>query len=715
MVGVFDRDSLRIAGRVSLGAEVPLAIALIGILFVILVPLPTLLLDVLLIVNLTLSLMVLLIAAGAVRPMELSVFPSLLLVVTFFRLGLNVATTRLILSNAGDGASAAGEVVSAFAHFVAGDHVVVGFVVFAIILVVQFAVITKGSTRISEVAARFTLDAMPGKQLSIDSDLSAGFIDDRAARERRRAISDEADFYGAMDGASKFVRGEAMAGFLITGVNIVGGLAIGVVYHGMAVDQAASVFTSLTIGDGLVTQIPALMVSVAAALLVTKNASGNGLAGDLGLQLFSNKRAFFVAGSFLLVLFAMPTGLPGPALFVASVVCLGAGASLHRRGDTVAAGEDGLEGAESENSASQDSTANEMPEGVPESARALLEVAPLELEVGYRLVGMMDPARGGDLMTRLAKTRERVALELGLVLPAVRVRDNVRLRATEYVIRLRGNLMGRRRLWTDRFFVTAGGEPLEGVHGVEARDPVSGEVGLWADDSQWSLVASAGYNVRRPEEFLLAHLDSVIRTHAAEILTRDEVARLLSDLSARAPALVRELVPESLRLGEVHRVLQRLLRERVSIRDLETIVEALSDEARGSRDLGVLTEAARRALHRTICASVAAPDKTVHCALLDPALEEFLTTSIAGRDGGYSELVLEPEMEETLSESVQESLRRLTSEGLPPVLACPGLLRRHVQALVARRMPEAVVIAYEEIGGEFHLVTSESVALENVG
>jgi flagellar biosynthesis protein FlhA len=712
MDGVFDRGLL--SGRFRVGAEVPLAIALIGILFVILVPLPTLLLDVLLIVNLTLSLIVLLIAASATRPMELSVFPSLLLVVTFFRLALNIATTRLILGNAGEGASAAGTVIYAFANFVAGSHLAVGFVVFAIILVVQFVVITKGSTRISEVAARFTLDAMPGKQLSIDSDLAAGFIDDVTARKMRREVSDEADFYGAMDGASKFVRGEAMAGFVITAVNIVGGLAIGVVYHGMSLERAGSVFTSLTIGDGLVTQIPALMVSVAAALLVTNNASGNGLAGDLGSQLFRNPRVFFVAGGFLLVLFAMPTGLPKPALFVAAVVCVGSGIKLYRRG--LDAEEDAAIVEGETNVASQVNPTEEgAADGGSERARALLEVAPLELELGYRLVRLVDEARGGDLMPRLVKVREKVAVELGLVIPPLRVRDNVRLRATEYAVRLRGNLMGRWRVWPDRFFVTGGGEPLEGVQGVEARDPVSGELGLWADDSQWALVASAGYNVRRSEELMLAHLESLIRTHAAEILTRDEVARLLSDLSSRAPALVRELVPDSMRLGEVHRVLQNLLRERVSIRDLETIVEALADEARESRDRGVLTEAARRVLRRTICNSVAERNNNVHVALLDPALEEFLTSSIAGREGGRTELVLEPEVEETLSESVGESLARLTAQGQSPVLVCPGLMRRHVYTLVAGRTPDAVVLAYEEIGGEFHLVTSDSVALENVG
>jgi len=699
-------------GAFRFGAEVPIALVLTGILFVILVPLPAAVLDLLLIVNFTISLMVLFTAASASRPMDLSVFPSLLLVVTFFRLALNVATTRLILGNGEAGATAAGKVISAFAQFVAGNHVVVGLVVFGIIMVVQFVVITKGSTRISEVAARFTLDAMPGKQLSIDSDLNAGFIDDEQARELRKEIGDQADFYGAMDGASKFVRGEAMAGFIITLVNIVGGLCLGILYHGMSIVDAASVFTRLTIGDGLVTQIPALMVSVAAALLVTKNASSRSFVDDLDQQLFGNLRVFFSAAGFLFLLFVLRSGLPSVPLLGGTAVCVWMG--LRQR---ALATPDVDEDFDTVLEVSQDGEAESGTwsgeEAAHEDVRSLLAVAPFELELGYRLVRLVDENRGGDLMERLAKVRKRIALDLGLVVPPVQVRDNVRLRASEYSWRIRGNAVGLWRLWPDRFFVTARGEPLEGVQGVEGTDPSTGEAGLWADESQWSLVASAGYHVRRIEEMIPAHFERIVRRHAAELLTRDEVFRLLGDLKERAPALVGELVPGALRLGDLHRVLQNLLREGVSIRDLETILEAVAEHVHVTRDTDTLTEYARRALSRSICAAVADRGKKIHAALLSPGLEEYLETarcSPAAKEG----IPLEPEVLDTIKGGAMEALARTAEVGGHPVLVCAGSLRLQVRQLLSDQLPETTVLGYEEIRSEFTLEVVETVALEDV-
>jgi flagellar biosynthesis protein FlhA len=691
------------------GGEIPLAAVFIGILIVILVPLPPALMDALLILNFTLSLMILMTATSVSRPIDISVFPSLLLVVTFFRLALNIATTRLILGNAEKGLAAAGAVIQAFGQFVAGSNVVVGFIVFLIIMIVQFVVITKGSTRISEVAARFTLDAMPGKQLSIDGDLAAGFIDEQTARLRRKEISEAADFYGAMDGASKFVRGEAMAGLFITLLNIAGGFCIGLIYHGMSVKNAAEVFTRLTIGDGLVNQIPALMVSVAAALLITKSTGGKSLAGDLGRQLFRNDQVFFIAAGFLLLL--LGSGLPKDALLFAALVCAGAGFLLR-----------GRVRREAENQLPAGSTKAESPrasvaEGTEERARSLLAIEPVELEIGYRLVGLVDDRKGGDIMARLLKVRERIALDLGFVVPPVKVRDNIRLASAEYSIKLRGNVMGRWRLWPGRVFVSAGGETLDGIQGVEGKDPASGRPGLWVEENQWSSAASAGYSVRLPAEIIASHLETNVRQHAAEILTRDEVSRLIADLRERAPALVGELIPDKLRMGEVHKVLQNLLREEVSIRDLETILETLADHSDKVRDPAVLTERVRKALSRSICSSLAGAAGSggvLRAALLDPALEEFLETSLEEAGQG-KRLALEPEIAATLAENAREALERLAASGAKPVLVCSGSLRAHVRNLIVSKAPSAAVLAYEEVSQDFHLEARESVALQAVG
>ena len=698
--------------RFGFGAEMPLALVLVGILFVILVPLPPGLMDGLLILNLTVSLMVLMTAASVARPMDVSVFPSLLLVVTFFRLALNVATTRLILGNGGQGLEAAGGVIRAFGEFVAGKYLVVGFIVFAIIMVVQFVVITKGSTRISEVAARFTLDAMPGKQLSIDNDLASGFIDEQTARQRRAEINDQADFYGSMDGASKFVRGEAMAGIVITLVNIFGGFCVGLMYYEMNLESAARTFTRLTIGDGLVTQIPALMVSVAAALLITKNTAGKSLASDLAHQLFRNDRIFFFAACFLLVL--MQSGLPKPALLFAAAVCATAGFLLRARNRVEEEGKTVVEEAPG-------GPPPAAPEESQEKARALLAVEPLELEIGYRLIGLVDEYRGEEddgrssgLMSRLGRVRESVARELGIVVPPIKVRDNVGLHPTQYSIRLRGNVMGIWRLWPGRFFVTAGEEALEGIQGVEGKDPSTGEPGLWVEQSQWSEATNSGYVVRRPEEIIPSHLEAIVRAHAWELLTREEVSRLLSNLRERAPALLEELVPRVLKVGEVQKVLQNLLREQVSIRDLETILEALADHGDESRDPGVLTEKVRQATARSICGALAGPDGTLRVALLAPALEEFLLNSLE-ESGAVKRLLLEPEISETFTDNAVDVLGRAATPGTRPVLVCSDSLRAQVRELLASKLPAAAVMAYGEVDGSFRLDVRGSVALENVG
>ncbi len=683
----------------SRGSDLILVAGILGTLLVLLAPLPPVLMDVLLLVNLTGSLVILLTAACTARALDFSAFPSLLLVMTFFRLALNVATTRLILGNAAErGLSAAGGVVEAFARFVAGSNLAVGIVIFAIIVVVQFIVITKGTTRISEVAARFTLDAMPGKQLGIDADLAAGSISEEEARRRRKEMGGEAALYGAMDGASKFVRGEAVAGIFVTLTNILGGFFLGTVYHGMDVSSAAGLFTRLTLGDGLVTQVPALMVSVATALLVTKGAGTESIGRELGRQLFASDKVFFSAAAFLLVL--LPSGLPRLGLLAGAFACTAAGMLLRRGGP---AEKDSVE--EPHGGRGGDTEAPD------QKARSLLVLEPIELEIGFRLIGLVDEARGGDLMARLARVRERIALDLGLVVPPIKVMDNTRLHPAEYSIKLRGNGVGRWRLRPGRYLLSTEAGAPQGIPGTPGIDPVTGRPGLWVDESQCPAAASAGYRLRKVPEIIAEHLDRVIRMHAADVLTREEVSRLISDLRKRAPALVDELIPGTLKLGEVHKVLQGLLREQVSIRDLETILETLADHGDRTRSTFELTEHVRRELARTICGSLAGRDGAIRAVLLDPALEEFLQSSVEKAERGLR-LAIEPEMAEALVASITAAVNRFEPSREPVVLACSGMIRAHLRDLVARKVLHLFVLAYEEVTEDFRLEEHGTVALE---
>lgn len=686
--------------RGSQGAEIPLAAGILVILFVILVPLPPVLIDGLLIFNITGSLMILMTTACVARPLDFNVFPSLLLVLTFFRLALNIATTRLILGNAHtEDLHAAGGVVRAFAEFVSGSNVVVGLIIFAILVTVQFVVITRGTSRISEVAARFTLEAMPGKQMAVDGEYSSGLISEAEARRRRQELGQEADFFGSMDGASKFVRGEAVASIVITLTNIIGGLALGILYHDMSVPDAANVFSRLTVGDGIASQVPALMVSVGTALLVTKNSGSDGLGRDLGRQLFRNEKVFFIAAVFLLVL--LPSGLPVLGLLVGAAVCAGLGYFLAQRSGPQ---------PETVETPGEVEDVDESPSG--EGVRSLLHPEPIELEIGYRLVGLVEEAAGGDLMSRLCGVRERIALDLGLVVPGVKVRDNMRLQPGEYSVKLRGNTIGQWRLYPGRILVLTEGESPASVEGFPGVDPALGSEGLWVNESDAAAAAREGYLIRRVPEIVTDHLDRLIRLHAAEILTREEVSRLISDLRHRSPALVEELIPEVLRIGDLHRVLQNLLGEQVSIRNLELILEALADCGESTRDPARLTEYARRALTRPICGPLVSRSGMLHAALLDPALEEFLQSSVEETERG-SRLAVEPEVVEGLVNSIDSALSNLLSARLPPVLVCSGLIRVHLRNLIARKWPLAAVLAYEEVSSDdFRLEVHGSVALE---
>ena len=670
--------------------DVALALAVLGILAVMLIPLPSLLLDLLLTMNLALSLLTLLIGMYILRPLDFSVFPSLLLLLTLFRLSLNVASTRLILLHGSDGPQAAGEVIHAFGRFVVGGSYVVGAVVFLILVVIQFVVITKGAGRIAEVAARFTLDAMPGKQLAIDADLNAGLINDNDARARRREVAREADFYGAMDGASKFVRGDAVAGILITAVNIVGGLVIGVVQQRLDLFDALTTYTLLTIGDGLVTQIPALIVSTAAGLVVTRAASEAELATTVRQQFTGHHRALLITAGTLLVLGLIP-GLPKiPFLLVAAVT------------GTVA-----YNGLKKAKEPPQPTTAgaNAGPSG-PEKVERLLALDPLELEVGYSLIPLVDPGQGGDLLDRVRLVRRQFATDLGFVVPPVRIRDNLQLKPASYAIKIRGLSVARGEILPGHFLAMNPGTASETLSGVATTEPTFGLPAQWIASEDRERAQVLGYTVVDPSSVITTHLTETIRRHARDLLGRQEVQALIDVLKPTHPSVVETLVPNLAPLGIVQKVLQNLLAEGVSIRDLALILEAVADAAPATKDPVLLTEYARQALGRTICRALAGPDGTLKVFTLSPATEQLLADAVAEGDQGRY-LALEPRTAQRVIESIAKTVGKEPPDGAPVVLCSPAI-RPHLRRLTERYLPHLAMLSYNEIGPE---VTLKALAM----
>jgi flagellar biosynthesis protein FlhA len=611
-------------------------VLIVASVLVLLAPLPPLVLDLLLAANVTIAVVVLLTAIYVERPLDFSVFPALLLGTTLSRLVLNVASTRLILTRGGtEGTDAAGGVIEAFGHFVSGDSVVVGLIIFAILVTIQFVVITKGATRISEVAARFALDGMPGRQMAIDADLNAGLITQEEGKARRQEVADQADFYGAMDGAGKFVRGDAIAGIVITLINIIGGLYLGMVEHGMALAEAVRVFTTLTIGDGLVTQVPAFLISLAAGLIVTRSSSRSNLPREAVGQLFRHPEALVLAGLFLATLAA--TGLPALPLLSMSLICGLIGWNLLRARQTADA------------TPAQAAGVPHRPEPEPEE---LLAVDPLELEVGVGLICLADPACGGDLLQRVTLARQAIARELGLILPKVRIRDNVRLQRQQYQIRIRGVAVAE------------------------------GEI-----DPAVCLEASA---------VVIGQLTEVVRDHAADLLTRQQVHQLLDNLRRTSPKAVDELVPDVLKTAQVHQVLENLLRERVPIRDLETILETLGNHADKTTDLGFLTEHVRTALSRAICQQYRDSRRILHAIGLDPLLEEELEAAFSAERPKAGTL-LSGDVAEAVARAVDDEAKRAATAGYPPVVLCSPPVRAGLRRLTCGRLPKLAVLSTKEV------------------
>ncbi|HVO35482.1 MAG TPA: flagellar biosynthesis protein FlhA [Gemmatimonadales bacterium] len=661
--------------RALQGAEVWLAFGVVTIVALLVVPLPPAALDVLLALSIALSVVVLLVTLSTAEPLQFSVFPSLLLLLTLFRLGLNVSSTRLILSM-----GQAGRVIAAFGNAVIGGNYVVGLVIFLILVVINFMVITKGAGRIAEVAARFTLDAMPGRQMSIDADLGAGLIDEAEARRRREEINRHADFYGAMDGAAKFVRGDAVAGLVITGINLVGGFIIGMTQRGLSASQAISTYGSLTVGDGLVTQIPALIVSTSAGIIVTYGSTGTQVAPALFAQLGRHPRALWIACGILAAMAVVP-GFPALPFLLMSGGAGTAGWLAQQRDAT-------------QRAAAAPKPAATAPTTAP--LQDLLALDPLELEVGYSLVPLVDEAQRGDLLQRIALVRKQIAVELGIIVPPIRIRDNIQFPSTEYRVRLRGTEVARGEVMPRYLLALAGGANPEPLEGIRTADPSFGIPAVWIAPERRIEAEAAGYRVVEPQTVLATHLMETIRRHAADLLGRQETKELLDALKQRNAAVVDDTVPAKLSLGALHRVLQRLLRERVPIRDLVTILEAVSDAADQTKDPEQLTEYARRALAKSIAQQHQADGGAIRGIVVGPRLEIALM-SLFGPKPQRQTPTLEPDEVARMLRSLNDLMRSHRHDGAPPPLITPPALRVGVRRLVEPVLPDVPVLSLGEL------------------
>jgi flagellar biosynthesis protein FlhA len=683
------------------GMMFPLAVVLL--LLVLLVPLPSAVLDFLLVINLTISIIILVTTIYVKSPLEFAVFPSLLLAITLFRLVLNVATTRLILAAGDEGRSveqahyAAGHVVQAFAQFVTGDKLAVGIIIFVIIFVIQFVVITKGATRISEVAARFTLDALPGKQMAIDADLNAGVITEPQARKRRDEIAQEADFYGAMDGASKFVRGDAVAAVIITVINIFGGMYVGMVEHGWALFETAKLYTILTIGDGLVSQIPAFIVSLGAGLIVTRSSSRADLGDEILGQMFSKPAALVVAAIFLGTMAV--TGLPAFPMLVMGGCCAGLAIVLSRNTKRTEAAT-----KQNELDASKAAAAKE-----PDKVEKLLDVDTMELEVGYGLVKLVDESKGGDLLSRISMIRRQVAIELGIIVPPVRIRDNMRVSANDYAIKIRGQSVAAGVTYPDQFLAMDNGATSGPIPAAEQTiEPAFGLPAYWITESQRSQAELMNYTVVEATSVLATHLTEIIKRHAHELLTRQEVKNLIENLKQKSPALVEEVIPTQIKPGELQRVMQNLLRERVPVRDLETIVETLGDWHSRTKDLDVLTEYCRNALARTICKQYVDETDKLWCVTLDPAVEDLIIGHIDREKNTNS---MPPQTQQTIVRRVADKVAELTQMGRNAVVLCSPQIRAPLRRMIEAAIPQVAVMGYNEVVADIQVEAVGLVSL----
>ena len=691
--------------KVQSYSDIGVALLMVLIIIMMVVPLPTWLIDMLLAMNITLGVVTLLVTFYVKRALDLSIFPTLLLISTLFRLSLNVSTTRLILLYGN-----AGELINAFGNFVVGGNYVVGIIMFLILVIIQMLVITKGAERVAEVAARFTLDAMPGKQMSIDADLNSGLIDEQGAKQRRQDIQREADFYGAMDGASKFVKGDAIAGLIITTINIIGGLSIGIFMRGMDAAQAAGHYSLLTVGDGLVGQIPALLMSTAMGVIVTRAAASSELGPDLINSFTMYPRPLYIASGMLLCLGVIP-GLPTAPFLALSLLMGFLGYTVGREAN-VAAIEADEQAAKSGTPQAPSGAGGAMaPAGAapgaaeapaksepvsPDDVMKLLTVEPMEAEIGYAIIPLIDPAQGGDMLDRIGTIRKQMALEMGIVVPPIRIRDNIQIKPTEYILRVKGAEAGRGELLPDHYLAMNTGAVEEDLIGVPTKEPAFGLPALWISPDLRDKAEAMGYTVVDAPSVLATHLSEVIRKNGAELLTRQEVQKLTDMVKETAPAVVGELLA-SLSLGEIQKVLQNLIREQIPIRDLVTIFEALADFGKMSRSVDFLTERAREALSRLISLKIQGPDGVITAATLSPNWEHKIMSGVDGDLTRGWQLNLDPREVQKMISAISRAMEDMIVKNLPPVLLVHPDVRLIVRRLIEGSISNIFVVSYNEI------------------
>lgn len=674
--------------------DVIVALLVILIVFMIIIPLPPTLLDILLAFNITFSLIILLLTMFTTDVLEFSSFPTILLVTTLFRLGLNISSTRLILSK-----GEAGRIINAFGNFVVGGNYVVGFILFIIIVVIQFVVITNGAGRVAEVSARFTLDAMPGKQMSIDADLNAGIITEQEAKLRRKKLQQEADFYGAMDGASKFVKGDAIAGIVITIINLIGGIIIGMLFLNLPALESLKRFALLTVGDGLVSQIPALLISTASGIIVTRTTSETSLGKELSTQFTSYPKVLAIA-SFIMFLMAWIPNLPAPAFLIMSAVT-GFSAYLLSKEKENNVLESEIPNVEADTQTNKE----------PENVLHLLNVEPLEIEIGYGLIPLADVTSGGDLLDRIAGVRRQCAVELGIIVQPIRIRDNLQLATNEYRIKIKGTIVGKGEILCNHFLaidVTGDGIPIDGIKTVE---PAFGLPAVWIPDSKKEEAELMGITVIDPTTVLVTHLSEIIKRHSHELLGRQEVKMLIDNIKENYPAVVEELIPNILSIGEVQKVLQNLLKEQVSIRDLVTILETLADNAVMTKDLELLTEYVRIALSRTICRNLINEEGVIRVLTLDTNIENLIAKNIhKSIHGSYP--AIDPNITTKIYQSIQENIQiNQFNNDIPVILVSPNI-RAAFRKMIEMVFPQIQVLSMNEIPTDAQIETLGMVTAE---
>ncbi|HMK57011.1 MAG TPA: flagellar biosynthesis protein FlhA [Dissulfurispiraceae bacterium] len=660
-------------------SDLLLAMGIMTILALMIIPVPPILLDMSLSFSITFAIVVILVASYISRPLDFSVFPSVLLIATLLRLSLNIASTRLILTHGDTGTAAAGKVIQSFGEFVIGGNFVVGFVVFMILVIINFVVITKGSGRIAEVSARFTLDAMPGKQMSIDADLNAGIIDETEARKRRQEISREADFYGSMDGASKFIRGDAIAGIIIMVINIIGGFLIGVLQKGMAASDAVQTYTILTVGEGLVAQIPALVTSTAAGIVVSRAATSENLGAEFTKQLLGNPKALGSAAGVLAVLGLIP-GLPHvPFLMIAAIT--GTGAYFVNQG---------IKKEEAEKLPTEAEAAKPT-----EDLESLLPLDPFSLEIGYGLIPMVEA--GAPLLARIRAIRKQMVSDMGFIVPPVHIKDNLSLKSTAYSVLIKGVEVASGEVMLKKYLAIPPGTEKEKIEGIPTKDPAFGLQALWIDEASVDRAQLAGYTVVDVPSVITTHLTEVIKNHSHELLGKQDVQKLMDTFSKTQPKVVEELIPGSLTLGAVQRVLQNLLRERISIRDLQTVLETLSDYSAVTKDPDMLTEYVRQSLARSITRQIQNPDGSVSVIIIDPNVERMMADAIQSGPQGAQFFSLDPYAVDRIIASMKENFESGLIKGYQPVVLCSPSTRRFVKKMAERVSASLVVVSHSEI------------------